>query len=144
MLALLRKTSNNSQTRRAYPQTSTITQSHLSSLLLASPTLASLPSPSTAPGPTPTNSSAITPSSNPGDDATQIITTSAVPSLSSLLEKMPAGQAFVGGGVETGMNAIGGGLPPAPPNKVGGKWVPRHGGDIPHDPEAYFPMIGYN
>ncbi|KAI9635198.1 uncharacterized protein MKK02DRAFT_43878 [Dioszegia hungarica] len=123
-------------TRRAYPQTSTITQSHLTSLLLASPTLAALPSPSTA-NVTPSNSSAISPPSD-SDAASVTVTTSAVPALSSILEKMSPGQALAGSGVSTGTTS--GGLPPAPPGK---KWVPQTGDEIPHGEHAYFPMIGY-
>ncbi|ORY33695.1 hypothetical protein BCR39DRAFT_518618 [Naematelia encephala] len=124
--------------RRAYPQTSYITQSHLSSLLLASPSLASLPAPETATK-VPADSSSIAPNA---EGSEQAIVTSSVPSLASVLEKLPVGQAFVGAGLDTG-KAQAGALPPAPPG-LGKKWIPKAGEDIPHDPDAYFPMVGYS
>lgn len=127
------------QARRSYPQTSVITQSHLSSLLLASPTLASLPSPSTTVK-TPQNSSAIAPSSD--SSAAEITVATDAPALVSVLEKLPAGKAFIGGGIETATATAAGGLPPLPP-KIGKKWVPQPGGEIPHAPDAYWPLIGY-
>ncbi|WVW82413.1 hypothetical protein I302_104422 [Kwoniella bestiolae CBS 10118] len=121
--------------RRAYPQTSFITQSELSSLLLASPTLQSLPSPETANQVRP-DSSAIAPSSDSSAQQ-QAVVTSSVPSLTSVLEKLPQGKAFTGSGIKT---ASSGGLPPSPP---GAKWKPQRGDEIPHGEHAYFPMIGY-
>ncbi|WWD17769.1 hypothetical protein CI109_102210 [Kwoniella shandongensis] len=126
--------------RRAYPQTSVVTQSELSSLLLSSPTLASLPSPETATE-IRSDSSAISPSSD-SSSASQSIVTSSVPSLSSVLEKLPAGKAFVGAGIKTASG--GDGLPPAPPSPVTGKWVPKQGAEVPHDKDAYFPMFVVN
>ncbi|WWD09510.1 hypothetical protein V865_007635 [Kwoniella europaea PYCC6329] len=123
--------------RRAYPQTSFITQSELSSLLLASPTLESLPSPETANQVRP-DSSAISPSSDSSAQQ-QSIVTSSVPSLSSVLEKLPQGKAFTGSGIKTA-TASTSALPPTPP---GAKWKPQRGDEIPHGEHAYFPMIGY-
>ncbi|GFZ43610.1 hypothetical protein JCM24511_01330 [Saitozyma sp. JCM 24511] len=127
-------------TRRAYPQTSVVTQSELSSLLLASPSLASLPAPSTKPA-VPENSSSIAPSTASPDEAVSVVAASDVPSLATVLEKLPAGKAFLGGGIQTAQ--VGQGLPPTPPT-VGAKWVPRPGQEIPSNPDAYFPMVGYN
>ncbi|KAK4689728.1 hypothetical protein P7C73_g371, partial [Tremellales sp. Uapishka_1] len=123
-------------TRRAYPQTSTITQSYLSELLLASPSLASLAPPT----PTTSDSSAVAPTAS----ASSAVAKASVPSLASVLEKLPAGQAFLGSGIQTGVSGESTGLPPAPPAKLGGKWVPKQGGEIPHDKDAYWPMVGYN
>nr|XP_019014814.1 uncharacterized protein I206_00900 [Kwoniella pini CBS 10737]OCF53595.1 hypothetical protein I206_00900 [Kwoniella pini CBS 10737] len=123
--------------RRAYPQTSFITQTELTSLLLASPTLESLPSPETATE-VRGDSSAISPSSDSADQ-TKSIVTSSVPSLSSVLEKLPQGKAFTGSGIKTA-SGTGNGLPPSPP---GAKWKPQRGDEIPHGEYAYFPMIGY-
>lgn len=121
--------------RRAYPQTSYITQEHLSALLLASPTLASLPEPKAAP--TPTNSSAITATS----DLPEAGLVPSVPSLSSVLEKLPQGQSYDAAGIQTASAGTQGKLPPTPPGK---RWVPQPGEHIPHAKDAYFPMIGYN
>ncbi|WVR05968.1 hypothetical protein IAU60_002996 [Kwoniella sp. DSM 27419] len=127
--------------RRAYPQTSVITQPHLTSLLLSSSTLASLPSPTTA-NEVRSDSSSIAPSSDSADQ-TEAIVTSSIPSLTSVLDKLPQGKAFTGSGINTA-SATGTGLPPAPPaSKLGGKWVPQTGDDIPHSEHSYFPMIGY-
>ncbi|KAK8866032.1 hypothetical protein IAR55_001183 [Kwoniella newhampshirensis] len=123
--------------RRAYPQTSVVTQSELSSLLLSSPTLGSLPSPETAET-VRSDSSSIAPNAD-SSAASQSIVTSSVPSLSSVLEKLPAGKAFLGAGIRTA--SIGNGLPPAPPSPVTGKWVPKQGAEVPHDKDAYFPML---
>ncbi|WRT64238.1 uncharacterized protein IL334_001167 [Kwoniella shivajii] len=124
--------------RRAYPQTSTITQNELSALLLASPTLQSIPSPSTSTE-TRSDSSAISPSSDSSSQSESIVTSS-VPSLSSVLEQLPQGKAYTGSGIKTGSGS-GSGLPPTPP---GQKWVPKKGEEIPHDEHAYFPMINFN
>ncbi|OCF38662.1 hypothetical protein I317_07560 [Kwoniella heveanensis CBS 569] len=134
--------------RRAYPQTSVITQPQLTSLLLASPVLSSIagPSPSSETVTRP-DSSAIAPSSD-SSDQTQTITTSSVPSLTSVLEKLPQGKAFTGSGINTASGSASASanvLPPLPPaSKLGGKWVPKKGDEIPHGEHAYFPMIGYN
>jgi len=116
-----------------YPQTSTITQDHLSSLLLASPSIAALPEPKAAP--TPMNSSGLPATAEIPE--TGIV--SSVPSLASVINKLPAGQSFMGAGIQTGAGN-GSGLPPTPPGK---RWVPQPGGEIPSAKDAYFPMIGY-
>ncbi|OXH01170.1 hypothetical protein J010_06375 [Cryptococcus neoformans] len=122
--------------RRSYPQTSVITQSHLSTLLLSSPALASLPSPETAVE-TKWESSGIAPASPPSD-AQQVVPASKVPALADVLQKLPEGKAYLGGGLTTGQ---GEGLPPVPPpaqrNK---KWVPKAGEPVPHGKYDYFPM----
>ena len=46
----------------------------------------------------------------------------------------------MGGGLQTASG--GSSLPPLPP-KIGAKWAPVPGDEIPSDPHAYFPMIGY-
>ncbi|WWC86364.1 uncharacterized protein L201_001239 [Kwoniella dendrophila CBS 6074] len=122
--------------RRAYPQTSTITQNELSALLLESPTLKSLPSPETAEK-VRSDASAISPSSD-SSDRNESIVASSVPSLSSVLEKLPQGKAFTGSGIKTGSGSNA--LPPTPP---GQKWKPQKGDEIPHSEFAYFPMVGY-
>ena len=114
-----------------------ITQSHLSTLLLASPAVTSLPAPETKIE-VPQNSSAIAPSA---EQAPTAVAASEVPSLSTVLQKLPEGKAFSGGGLQTASQA--GFLPPTPP-KIGAKWKPRLGDEIPSDPHAYFPMVGYN
>jgi hypothetical protein len=85
----------------------------------------------------PQNASAVTVSS--ATQAERAIVTSEVPTLSSVLEKLPEGKGYLGSGLQTGS---GSGLPPLPP-KIGKKWVPMPGDEIPSDPHAYFPMIGY-
>jgi len=127
---------SNEQVRRAYPQTSFITQEHLSTLLLASPAVSSLPAPETKLE-TPQNASAISPSA---ENAPVAVAASEVPALSTVLEHLPVGKAFIGGGLQTASE--GSALPPLPP-KIGAKWKPRPGQEIPSDPNAYFPMIGY-
>ena len=127
------------QARRSYPQTSYITQTHLSTLLLSSPSLQSLPAPATTTE-VPTNSSSIAPSASGG--AERVIAATTVPSLSSILEKIPTGQGFVGAGLHTGTGEGAGAMPPRPPG-FGKRWVPMAGEDIPKDEHAYFPMIGY-
>ncbi|TYJ56488.1 hypothetical protein B9479_002735 [Cryptococcus floricola] len=125
--------------RRSYPQTSVITQTHLSSLLLSSPTLSSLPSPETAVE-TKQESSAIAPGSEPSD-AQQVVPASEVPDLSTVLDKIPAGKAFLGGGLTTGQGS--GSLPPLPPASnlhSGVKWTPKAGAEVPHGKYDYFPM----
>ena len=128
------------QARRSYPQTSYITQNHLSTLLLSSPSLQSLPAPSTTTE-VPTNSSSIAPSASL-DGAKRAIAATTVPSLSSILAKIPTGQGFVGAGLQTGTGEGVGAMPPSPPG-FGKRWVPLAGDDIPRDEHAYFPMIGY-
>lgn len=127
------------QTRRAYPQTSYIGQEELSSLLLSSPSLASIPAPPVEGTNTPSNTSSNTPM-DPSASQTGIVKADSVPALSEVLNKLPSGQAFVGGGLTTGQGN--GSLPPLPP-RIGAKWVPQPGEDIPSAPDAYFPMIGY-
>jgi len=116
-----------------YPQTSTITQDHLTSLLLASPSIASLPEPKSAP--VPTNSSALAPTA----ELPETGVVASVPSLASVLSKLPEGQSFLGAGIQTGQGS-GSKLPPTPPGK---RWVPQPGDEIPSAKDAYFPMIGY-
>ncbi|KAL1410411.1 hypothetical protein Q8F55_004422 [Vanrija albida] len=102
--------------RRAYPQTSVVTQSELSELLLASPTLAAVEAPKTE------------------------VAAEAAP-LTAVLAKLPEGTAFVAAGIETGAAK---GLPPAPPSlNTSGKWQPKEGDYIPRAPHQYFPMVGY-
>ncbi|KAL7424781.1 hypothetical protein Q5752_000465 [Cryptotrichosporon argae] len=127
--------------RRAYPQTSTITQTTLSSLLLSSPSVSALPAPETATE-VPRSSNAVSLSASGNADAQTAVVTSSVPPLAAVIDKLPAGKAFLGSGIQTGTGT--GALPPLPPAKVGGKWVPKSGADIPHAPDAYFPMVGYN
>ncbi|EIW72591.1 hypothetical protein TREMEDRAFT_41844 [Tremella mesenterica DSM 1558] len=122
--------------RRAYPQTSVITQNHIATLLISSESLQALPSPQTKVETTPENASAIAPSS---EQPTTAVAATPVPSLSEVLTKLP--KAYVGAGLQTG---AGEGLPPVPPPNTAGKWIPKAGGEIPHDPHAYFPMIGYS
>ncbi|WVO24486.1 uncharacterized protein IAS62_005854 [Cryptococcus decagattii] len=123
-------------TRRSYPQTSVITQSDLSALLLSSPALASLPSPETAVE-TKLESSAIAPASPPSD-AQQVVPAGKVPVLADVLQKLPQGKAYLGGGLTTGQ---GQGLPPVPPPAlISSKWVPKAGEPVPHGEYAYFPM----
>ncbi|WVQ97372.1 hypothetical protein IAU59_004484 [Kwoniella sp. CBS 9459] len=131
--------------RRSYPQTSVITQPQLTSLLLASPVLSSIAAPSSETVTRP-DSSAIAPSSDSSDrDQTIVASTTSVPSLSSVLEKLPQGKAFTGSGINTASASVDSALPPLPPSsKLGGKWVPQKGEEIPHGEHAYFPMIGYN
>ncbi|WOO85244.1 NADH-ubiquinone oxidoreductase 21 subunit [Vanrija pseudolonga] len=103
-------------TRRAYPQTSVVTQTELSELLLASPTLAAVEAPKTE------------------------VATEAAP-LTAVLAKLPEGTAFVAAGIQTGSAT---GLPPTPPSlKDNGKWEPKAGAYIPRAPYQYFPMVGY-
>lgn len=123
-------------TRRSYPQTSVITQSDLSALLLSSPALSSLPSPETAVETKP-ESSGIAPASPPSD-AQQVVPAGKVPVLADVLQKLPQGKAYLGGGLTTGQ---GQGLPPvAPPALISSKWVPKAGEPVPHGEYAYFPM----
>ncbi|ORX36027.1 hypothetical protein BD324DRAFT_629902 [Kockovaella imperatae] len=122
--------------RRNYPQTSFVTQNKLSSLLIASPSVASIPAPKTEIE-TPRNASAISPQS--ADSTGNIVPTSAPPSLDTVIAKLPEGKAFIGSGIQTGQ---GSGLPPTPP-KLGPKWIPQPGEEIPRAPYAYFPMVGY-
>ncbi|WVQ85238.1 hypothetical protein IAT38_007403 [Cryptococcus sp. DSM 104549] len=125
--------------RRSYPQTSVITQPQLTSLLLSSPSLASLPSPESTTTTLP-SSSDIAPTSPLSDAQPTVLANEAsVPSLTSVLDKMPAGTAFYGGGLKTG-EAGGAKLPPSPPSKLGGKWVPKDGAGVPTAEFAYFPM----
>lgn len=125
--------------RRNYPQTSTITQSHLTAVLLASPSAApSISAPETKLEAAP-NAHAIAPAAE-GEGNMRAVTTSAVPELTSVLAKLP-GQAFLGGGIKTGEGS-GSGLPPVPP-KIGKKWIPIETDDVPHQPYDYWPMAGY-
>lgn len=67
--------------------------------------------------------------------STAVTKTEGTPELTSILANIPS--AFVAKGVQTGSTS---GLPPKPPTY---KWRPQPGGDIPHAPDAYWPMIGY-
>jgi len=107
-------------TRRAWPQTSVISQEYLADLLIASPEgQKALPGPSTS--------------------STSIATSSGKPSLTEVLSAIPA--TFKAGGIAAGKaTASSSGLPPSPP---GYKWKPKVGDDIPHAPDAYWPMVAY-
>ena len=126
------------QARRSYPQTSYVTQKQLSNLLIASESLASIPAPETKVE-TPRNSSAVTPS-EAGDSTNNVVAKSDAPSLESVIAKLPEGKAFTGSGIQTGSGSNT--LPPTPP-KLGAKWVPVPGDEIPSAPYAYFPMVGW-
>jgi hypothetical protein len=105
-------------TRRAYPKTSVVTQSELSALLLSSPATGAIEAGATA------------------------ITAETAPALTAAIEKLPAGRAYLASGITTAASE---GLPPLPPTaRVGGKWIAKHGDEIPHAPDAYFPILGYN
>lgn len=93
-----------------------MTQTELSELLLASPTLAAVEAPKTE------------------------VATEAAP-LTAVLAKLPEGTAFVAAGIQTGSAK---GLPPTPPSlNDNGKWEPKAGQYIPRAPYQYFPMVGY-
>jgi hypothetical protein len=90
----------------------------------------------------PQNASAVTVASAGRAEHAVAVAGSDIPSLSTILAKLPEGTAFLGSGLQTGIAGVGGALPPVPP-KFGKKWVPQPGDEIPSDPNAYFPMIGF-
>lgn len=105
-------------TRRAYPQTSVVTQGELSALLIAGPAQAALPS---------------------GTTSTEL-TESNTPDLTVAIAAIPK-NAFAAAGINTGKAS---GLPPTPPPaNPKGKWQPRKGEDIPHFDHQYFPIKNY-
>lgn len=107
-------------TRRAYPRTSVVTQPELSALIASSPAL-KIASP---------------------ESSQTAITAESAPPLTSVIEALPVGRSYVAAGIQTGESD---GLPPvAPTSRLGGKWVPRPGQEIPHGKYAYFPISGYN
>jgi hypothetical protein len=85
----------------------------------------------------PKNASAI--AGHPDEAQTAVAATS-VQALSEIINQLPAGKAFIGGGLQTASE--GSALPPLPP-RIGAKWAPVAGDEIPQDPDAYFPMLGY-
>ncbi|GHJ87600.1 hypothetical protein NliqN6_4002 [Naganishia liquefaciens] len=110
-------------TRRQFPATSVITQEKLAGLLLASPEgQKALPAPAT--------------------QSTDITTTQqpAAPSLTTVLAAVPA--SFTSGGISPKSSTSTGvtGLPPRPPTT---RWHPKPGGEVPHAPDAYWPMVMY-
>ncbi|WVO16953.1 hypothetical protein L204_104639 [Cryptococcus depauperatus] len=121
--------------RRSYPQTSVITQPHLSALLLSTPSLASIPSPSTTVE-TRNEPHALAPNA-PSDASQDVVPIGKVARLSEILTKIPEGKAFIGGGLLTGEGEAK--LPPVPP-RPNAKWVPKDGSKVPHGKWDYFPM----
>lgn len=110
-------------TRRAYPKTSVVTQAELSALLLSAPALKQI--------------------GEAKEGETQVVTAENAPALTAVIEQLPGGRSFVGGGIETAAKE---GLPPTPPGSLPGgkKWVPKAGGQIPAPQFAYFPIHGVN
>ncbi|EJT46354.1 hypothetical protein A1Q1_05001 [Trichosporon asahii var. asahii CBS 2479] len=105
-------------TRRAYPQTSVVTQAELSALLIAGPAQAALPS---------------------GTTSTEL-TESNTPDLTVAIAAIPQ-NSFVAAGINTGKTA---GLPPTPPPaNPKGKWQPKQGEYIPRFKHQYFPIENY-
>jgi hypothetical protein len=100
-----------------------VTQAELSALLLSSPALKAVGSAS-------------------GSAETAVsVTAENAPALTAVIEQLPAGRAHVAAGIQT---AAANGLPPAAPTaRVGGKWIPAPGGEIPRPPHAYFPIVGF-
>jgi hypothetical protein len=97
-----------------------VTQSELSALLLSAPAVKSIAS---------------------GSEETAI-TAETAPALTSVIDQLPVGRAHVAAGIAT---AGADGLPPsAPTARAGGKWAPKIGAEIPHPPNSYFPIVGYN
>ncbi|KLT40837.1 21 kDa subunit of NADH dehydrogenase [Cutaneotrichosporon oleaginosum] len=116
----------NRDVRRAYPKTSVVTQAELSALLIAAPAL-----------------KAVSEGAEGVDTAsTAVVTAENAPALTAVIEQLPTGRSFVGGGIETAARE---GLPPTPPgSRAGGsKWVPKRGLEIPVNPHTYFPIEGY-
>lgn len=106
-------------TRRAYPQTSVVTQTELSALLIAGPAQAALPS---------------------GTTSTEL-TESNTPDLTVAIAAVPNNAAYVAAGINTGKLS---GLPPTPPAFMPtGKWQPRDGEHIPRFEHQYFPIKNY-
>ncbi|BEI89081.1 uncharacterized protein CcaverHIS019_0204430 [Cutaneotrichosporon cavernicola] len=119
----------NRDVRRAYPRTSVVTQAELSALLIAAPAL-----------------QAVSEGAEGVDTAsshTVLVTAANAPALTAVIEQLPTGRSFVGGGLETASRE---GLPPTPPGSLpgGAKWVPKRGTDIPVNPDTYFPIEGFN
>ncbi len=79
------------------------------------------------------------PSSLPSPTSTEITTSSNKPTLTQTLAALPS--SFIATGISTGStSSTSSGLPPTPP---GYKWKPQKGDDIPHAPDAYWPMVAY-
>ncbi|KAG8781933.1 hypothetical protein FRC15_007835 [Serendipita sp. 397] len=106
--------------RRAYPQTSVITQKDYSQMLLASPQAQSISAPNAS-------AEGVTGASVP----TEASTTKAVATLSELLKEINTSQSAFS---ESN-------LPPTPAGVK--KWDPARDEDAPHDPHAYWPMKLY-
>ncbi|GMK54503.1 hypothetical protein CspeluHIS016_0110890 [Cutaneotrichosporon spelunceum] len=118
----------NRDVRRAYPKTSVVTQAELSALLISAPALR---------GVSEASEGVDTASSD-----TSVVTAENAPALTHVIEQLPTGRSFVGGGIETAAHE---GLPPTPPGSRpgGGKWIPKAGLAIPCQPNTYFPIEGF-
>lgn len=77
---------------------------------------------------------------SPSSSETAVVSTatdlSTLPSLVTVLKSVP--NAF-SGGIEVASSAKG--LPPKPPAFGGKKWRPTAGDEVPHDENAYWPMV---
>jgi hypothetical protein len=119
----------NRDVRRAYPKTSVVTQAELSALLIAAPALKGV-----SEGAEGVDTAA---------SETSVVTAENAPALTAVIDQLPSGRSFVGGGIETASRE---GLPPTPPGSLpgGAKWVPKKGLEIPVNPNTYYPVEGFN
>lgn len=78
----------------------------------------------------------------PATQSTDITTSEpSTPSLTTVLAAVPA--SFTSGGIspKTSTTSLGvTGLPPRPPTT---RWHPKPGGEVPHAPDQYWPMVMY-
>jgi hypothetical protein len=71
---------------------------------------------------------------------TDIVKSGPSRSLNEVLAVLPNTFASQGG---ISVTSTASGLPPKPPAFGGKKWVPVPGDEIPHAPDAYWPMVSY-
>jgi hypothetical protein len=72
--------------------------------------------------------------------STDVATSGPTHTLNEVLAVIPKTFASEGG-ISVATSASG--LPPKPPAFGGKKWVPVAGDEIPHAPDAYWPMVSY-
>lgn len=93
------------------------------------------------PSPVSVNAEDLWPCSLPSpSNVTDIVKSGPSHSLNEVLAVLPNTFASEGG---ISVTSSASGLPPKPPAFGGKKWVPVPGDEIPHAPDAYWPMVSY-